>query len=127
MNTFSHSNHLGGQYLFYAQEDWIDKELAPRIIKFQLWQKLRKSEKMLATIFGKIFSKGHLNIFKNYIQNQDVLKGTLAAILYCHKNLRPAVKQFMKKLKQELKKVPADELMNFLSNILMVLKVLWDF
>jgi len=108
------SVNLINQDLLNAQKEWISEELTPKIIEFRLWQKWR-SEKMLESIFVQIFSKDHLEILKNYIQNQNELEKNLEEIfLFFHKDLRPVVEQWVRRLKQDLEQTSDDEKENIL-------------
>jgi len=105
-NAFSSLDYLNDQDSLDAKKNWINCELGPRIIEFQLWQKLRESEKIPEFIFEQIFSQNHLKILEDYIQNQSDLEENLDALLFCHEHLRLALEQWMEKLNQNLKKYP---------------------
>jgi len=128
MKPFSSSGSLASQNLIDAQREWIFEELGPRIKKFRLWKKLRGSEKMPKFIFRQIFSQNHLNILKDYIQNQDAPEG-LETILLCDEDLRPLVEQWVEKLNQKFKQLSGGEkegkLRRFL-NFLIILKFSLD-
>ena len=124
-NPFLNSRKCLSQNFINAQKKWISEKLRPGMIEFQLWQKLRGSEEMPESIFGQIFSQDHLKILKDYIQNnpeecfQDM-------ILFCHKDLHPAVKQWVGKLKKIPNDKKEEELIHLLGTI-SVLKVLLGF
>jgi len=121
-NAFSHSNDPSDQNLLDAQKKWILEEFRPRMFEFRLWQKLRKPEKMPEFIFGQIFSEDHLNILKDYIQRQNKPEECLIDILlFCHEDLRPVVKKWVEKLKQNLKQISDNEKEEKLKDILMTL------
>jgi len=108
--------------LLDAQKKWILEEFRPRMFEFRLWQKLRKPEKMPEFIFGQIFSEDHLNILKDYIQRQNKPEECLVDILlFCHEDLRPVVKKWVEKLKQNLKQISDNEKEEKLKDILMTL------
>jgi len=79
------------------QKNWTGK-LCDKIIELYLWQGL-KFEKI--SLFNEIFSEDHLKIFKNCICDQDKPEDlALPVSMLFHKSLAPAVKQWVKNLKQ---------------------------
>jgi len=123
IKPFSNVSNLVDQNLLDAQKKWIFEELEPRIVEFRLWQKLR-FEKMPTSIFRQIFSQDHLKILKNYIQSQNKPEACINDIgLFCHQDLYPDIKQWVRNLKKRLKQIPDNKKEASLINILIFLSI----